>query len=41
LFRGFYLTNADAFGIGLIVLFIGALIGIVGSTIGLRRFLEA
>jgi cell division transport system permease protein len=41
LFRGFYLTNADAFGIGIIVLLIGGLIGIVGSTIGLRRFLEA
>jgi cell division transport system permease protein len=40
LFHGFYLTNTDAFGIGLIVLLIGAGIGIVGSTIGLRRFLE-
>jgi cell division transport system permease protein len=41
LFTGFYVTNADAFGIGIIVLVIGGLIGIVGSTIGLRRFLEA
>ncbi len=41
LWRGFYLTNGDAFGIGLIVLVIGAGIGIIGSTIGLRRFLEA
>ena len=41
LFRGFYLTNTDAFGIGIVVLLIGAAIGIVGSTIGLRRFLEA
>jgi cell division transport system permease protein len=40
LFHGFYLTNTDAFGIGIIVLLIGAGIGIVGSTIGLRRFLE-
>jgi cell division transport system permease protein len=41
LFRGFYLTNTDAFGIGIVVLLIGAAIGIIGSTIGLRRFLEA
>jgi cell division transport system permease protein len=41
LFTGFYVTNADAFGIGIIVLVIGGLIGIIGSTIGLRRFLEA
>jgi cell division transport system permease protein len=41
LFQGFYVTNGDAFAIGFIVLFIVAAIGIIGSTIGLRRFLEA
>jgi cell division transport system permease protein len=41
LFQGFYVTNGDAFAIGFIVLIIGAVIGIVGSTIGLRRFLES
>jgi cell division transport system permease protein len=41
LWTGFYVTNADAITIGFVVLLIGALIGVVGSTIGLRRFLEA
>jgi cell division transport system permease protein len=36
----FRVTNADAIGIGLLVLFIGAAIGTIGSAIGLRRFLE-
>jgi cell division transport system permease protein len=40
LFSSFYLTNADALVIGTVVLVIGAGIGIVGSLIGLRRFLE-
>jgi cell division protein FtsX len=40
LLQGFYLTNADAVAIGAFVLFIGAGIGVLGSTIGLRRFLE-
>jgi cell division transport system permease protein len=40
LLQGFYLTNGDAFVIGFFVLVIGAGIGVVGSTIGLRRFLE-
>jgi cell division transport system permease protein len=40
LFREFYVTNGDAIGIGFLVLLIGALIGMVGSAIGLRRFLE-
>jgi cell division transport system permease protein len=40
LFQGFYVTNGDAFAIGFVVLLVGAAIGIVGSTIGLRRFLE-
>jgi len=36
----FRVTSADAIGIGVIVLLIGAAIGVIGSTIGLRRFLE-
>jgi cell division transport system permease protein len=40
LFRGFYVTNGDAVAIGFWVLLIGAVIGVIGSTIGLRRFLE-
>lgn len=41
LWRGFYVTNADAIGIGLFVLVIGAGVGVLGSLIGLRRFLDA
>jgi len=37
----FRVTSADAFGIGLVILAIGAGIGVVGSVVGLRRFLEA
>jgi cell division transport system permease protein len=37
----FRVTSADAIGIGMLVLFIGAAIGVIGSIIGLRRFLEA
>ena len=37
----FRVTSADAFGIGMIVLAIGAGIGVIGSIVGLRRFLEA
>jgi cell division transport system permease protein len=40
LWRGFYLLNWDAIQIGFFVLLLGALIGMVGSAIGLRRFLE-
>jgi cell division transport system permease protein len=36
----FFVTSADAIGIGMLVLLIGAAIGVVGSIIGLRRFLE-
>jgi cell division transport system permease protein len=36
----FRVTTADAIGIGMLVLLIGAAIGVIGSTIGLRRFLE-
>jgi cell division transport system permease protein len=36
----FRVANHDAIGIGVIVLLIGALIGTLGSAIGLRRFLD-
>ncbi|HWS48039.1 MAG TPA: permease-like cell division protein FtsX [Acidimicrobiia bacterium] len=38
--NSFRVTDTDAIGIGILVLFIGAMIGTVGSAIGLRRFLE-
>jgi len=41
IFTHFYVTSGDAVGIGLVVLMIGAGIGMLGSAIGLRRFLEA
>ena len=41
LWQGFYLVNSDAFFISMIVLAIGAAIGVAGSAIGLRRFLDA
>jgi cell division transport system permease protein len=41
LWSGFYVTNADAIGVGLLVLVIGAGVGVAGSVIGLRRFLDA
>jgi cell division transport system permease protein len=37
----FRVTTADALGIGFLVLAIGAGIGVIGSIVGLRRFLEA
>jgi len=37
----FRVTSSDALGIGLLVLLIGAGIGVVGSIVGLRRFLDA
>ena len=39
--QSFYVTNADAVAIGVLMLVIGAAIGMLGSAIGLRRFLEA
>ncbi len=39
-FEGFYVTTSNAGSIGIIVLVLGGLIGVVGSTIGLRRFLR-
>lgn len=38
--RGFYVTSGDAYVIGLYVLLLGAAIGVIGSIVGLRRFLE-
>jgi len=39
-FREFYVTSSDAVAIALLVLFLGVLIGLLGSMIGLRRFLR-
>jgi cell division transport system permease protein len=41
LLQPFYASSHDVFVIGVLVLFIGAFIGVMGSMIGLRRFLEA
>jgi len=40
IFQSFFITTGDAVGIGLFVLFIGGVVGVVGSAIGLRRFLD-
>jgi Cell division protein len=40
LFSTFYLSQSDAFSIGIVVLIIGVAIGTIGSMIGIRRFLE-
>jgi cell division transport system permease protein len=40
LFQAFYVTAGDAVAIGLIIVMIGAVVGALGSAIGLRRFLE-
>jgi len=37
----FRVTSHDALGIGFVVLAIGAAIGVIGSIVGLRRFLDA
>ncbi len=39
-FSSFYVTGSNAFGISLGVIGLGILIGLIGSTIGLRRFLR-
>lgn len=39
-FRGWYITTGDAIGIGIIVMMLGAGIGLVGSAVGLRRFVN-
>ncbi len=38
--KTFEMTSADAFSAGLFVLVLGALIGLIGSLLGLRRFLD-
>jgi cell division transport system permease protein len=40
LFQSFYVTGGDAIGIGLVIVLIGAVVGAIGSMLGLRRFLE-
>ncbi len=40
LLQSFYVTNFDAIGIGIVIMTLGALIGLVGSVFGLYRFLE-
>ena len=40
LLQPFYASSHDVFVIGTLVLAIGAAIGVMGSMIGLRRFLE-
>ena len=39
--RGFYVTTGDAVQIGVLLVAIGASIGVIGALIGLRRFIEA
>jgi cell division transport system permease protein len=39
--RGFYVTSSDAVTIGVLLVAIGASIGVIGALIGLRRFIEA
>ena len=40
LLQSFYVTQFDAVGIGIVIVLLGALIGLVGSVFGLYRFLE-
>jgi cell division transport system permease protein len=40
LFEAFYVTAGDALAIGLLIVLVGAVVGAMGSAIGLRRFLE-
>ncbi len=40
IFQSFFVTTGDAIGIGLLVLAIGGFVGVIGSAIGLRRFLD-
>jgi cell division transport system permease protein len=39
-FEGFYVTTGNAGRIGIMILILGAVIGVIGSSIGLRRFLR-
>lgn len=40
LFEAFYVTAGDAITIGVMIVMVGAVVGALGSAIGLRRFLE-
>jgi cell division transport system permease protein len=40
LFEAFYVTAGDAITIGVLIVMVGAVVGALGSAIGLRRFLE-
>jgi cell division transport system permease protein len=40
LFQTFYITSSDALRIGSFILVLGAIIGLAGSLLGLRRFLD-
>ncbi len=40
LFQAFYVTGGDALAIGAVIVMVGAVVGALGSAIGLRRFLE-
>lgn len=40
IFRDFYIADGDPFFVGMVVFGVGAAIGLVGSMIGLRRFLS-
>jgi len=40
LLQSFYVTTWDAIGIGIVIMILGALIGLIGSIFGLYRFLE-
>ncbi|MGH9040369.1 MAG: permease-like cell division protein FtsX [Acidimicrobiia bacterium] len=40
LFQAFYVTAGDALVIGVLIVMVGAVVGALGSAIGLRRFLE-
>jgi cell division protein FtsX len=39
-FEGFYVTTGNAGRVGIMILVLGAVIGVIGSSIGLRRFLR-
>ncbi len=40
LLKGYYLTTGDALSVGWVVLVLGVMIGLLGSVVGLRRFLK-
>lgn len=40
LLKGYYLTTGDALSVGWVVMVLGVMIGLLGSVVGLRRFLK-